>query len=147
MFDNPSLAGLGLLCTTVAFAAVERIRHGGLSTAPRLDPDPAPLRRAAEIAYDYARARKLPLAAIAERRGAAGDPVAWFENSLLKAVPVAAQSVASGSVKVLGALARANMHAVPNGIAKSAGGEAAYCDPTVSARDFKAYLRWARSVW
>jgi hypothetical protein len=39
------------------------------------------------------------------------------------------------------------MYAVPNGIAKTAAGDAVYGDPTVSAKDFKAYLRWVQTVW
>lgn len=147
MLDNVLLAGLVLIGAASLAALIERIRKGGLSTVPPLAPDPAPLRLAAEVAYDYAKEWRLPLAAVAERKSRSGDPVAWFENSLLRAVPVSATSNATGAVKVLGSFSRAGMHAVPNGIAKSSGGEAVYSDPTVSAKDFKAYMRWARTVW
>ena len=147
MLDNVSLAGLALVSVAVMLAVVERIRTGGLSTVPRLEPDPAPLRLAAEMAYDYVKAWRLPLAAVAERKGRSGDAVAWFENNMLKAVPVSATSVKSGTVKTLSAITRATMHAVPDGIAKSSGGEAVYSNPTVSAKDFRAYMRWARTVW
>ena len=147
MLDTASLAGLVLLGATAVVALAERIRKGGLSTVPPLSPDPAPLRLAAETAYDYAKKWRLPLAAVAERKSRSADPVAWFENSLLRAVPVSATSNATGAVKVLGSFTRAGMYAVPSGIAKSLGGEAVYSDPTVSAKDFKAYMRWARTVW
>lgn len=145
MLDHVSLAGLVVIGVAAIVALAERIRKGGLSTVPPLAPDPAPLRQAAELAYDYAKQWRLPIAAVAERKSRSGDPVTWFENSLLRAVPVSAISNATGTVKVLGS--RAGMHAVPNGIAKSSGGEAVYSDPTVSAKDFKAYMRWARTVW
>lgn len=147
VLDNVSLAGLVLIGGTALVALTERIRKGGLSTVPPLAPDPAPLRHAAEIAYDYAKEWRLPLAAIAERKSRSGDPVTWFENSLLRAVPVSATSNATGTQKVLGSFSRAGMYAVPNGIAKTSGGEAVYSDPTVSAKDFKSYMRWARTVW
>lgn len=147
MLDNISLAGLGLICAAVALAVAERVRKGGVSNVPKLDPDPAPLRLAAEIAYDYARERRLALAFVAERKGASGDAVGWFENHMLRAVPVSATSLRTGAVKALGSLTRARMYAVPSGIAKSAGGEIVYGDPMVSAKDFKVYLRWMRTVW
>ena len=73
--------------------------------------------------------------------------MAWFENHMLKAVPVCATSVRTGAVRALGSLARAGKYAAPGGIAKSAGGEPAHGETMVSAKDFKAYLRWARTVW
>jgi hypothetical protein len=50
-------------------------------------------------------------------------------------------------VKTLSAITRATMHAVPDGIARSFGDEAVYSNPTISAKDFRAYMRWARTVW
>ncbi len=147
MLDNVSLAGLGLFFAAVALAAAERLHKGGLSALPNLDSDPSPLRQAAEIAYGYAREKRLALAAVAERKSHAGDAVAWFEHSMLRAIPVSATSTKTGSVKVLGSFTRAGMYVVPDGIAKSAGGEPVYRDPTVRAKDFKTYMRWARTVW
>ena len=149
MVDGNSLAwsGLGLVLAVAGLALLERLFKVGFARAPELVPDPAPLRTAAELAYGYARERRLPLAAIAERKSGPGDAVDWFENHMLRAVPVTATSLKTGAVKALGSLARTGMYAVPNGIAKTAAGDAVYGDPTVSAKDFKAYLRWARTVW
>ena len=149
MLDGSSLAlsGMGLVLATAALALLERLYRRGFSRAPKLDPDPARLRTAAERAYDYAREKRLPLAAIAERKSGPGDAVDWFENHMLRAVPVSATSLKTGTVKALGSLTRAGTYAVPSGIAKSAVGKAVYGDPMVSAKDFKAYLRWVRTVW
>jgi hypothetical protein len=149
MLDGTSLAwgGLTMVFAVAALALLERLAKVGFARAPKLAPDPAPLRIAAESAYDYAREKRLPLAAIAERKSGPGDAVDWFENHMLRAVPVTATSLKTGAVKALGSLARAKMYAVPSGIAKTAGGDAAYSDPVVSAKDFKAYLRWVRTVW
>ena len=106
-----------------------------------------PSKTAAKRAYDYAREKRLPLAAIAERKSGPGDAVDWFENHLLRTVSVSATSLQTGAVRALGSLARAGMVAVPSGIAQSAGGEPVFGEPMVSARDFKTYLRWVRTVW
>jgi hypothetical protein len=111
MFNLPVLlAAAGLVGGTLVLALLERLRKGPMSAAPKLVPDPAPLRTAASLAYDYAKEHRLPVAAAAERRSP-DDVVAWFEDSLRRTVSV------SGS------------------------------DQTVSAKSFRAYLRWAHSVW
>ncbi|MDE2134352.1 MAG: hypothetical protein KGM97_07875 [Alphaproteobacteria bacterium] len=147
MLEGSSLAlsGTGFVLGVAALAFVERLYRVGFSRTPRLDSDPSPLRAAAEIAYEYARDNRLPLAAVAERRS--GDAVGWFEKHMLKHMPVSATSVKSGSVEVLGAHRRARMSAVPGGIAKAAGGEPIYADPMVTARHFRTYVRWVRTVW
>ena len=111
---------------------------------PRPDSDPMPLTQAAQLVYDYAKTKGSPLAAVAER---SGDAASWFANSLLKTVPVSATLLNTGAVQSLAAATRARMCAVPGGIAKTAGEEPVYCDPTVRAKDFKKYLHWMRSVW
>ncbi|MBU6296730.1 MAG: hypothetical protein KGJ79_16425 [Alphaproteobacteria bacterium] len=149
MLDGTSLAmgGVGFALAVAALAFVERLAKVGFSRLPKLDCDPAPLRTAAEAAYDYARERRLPLAAIAERRGAPGDAVAWFETHMLRAVPVSATLLKNGAIKVLGARTRARMCAVPSGIANTADGDPVYGDPMVAAKHFRTYLRWMRTVW
>jgi len=149
MLDGSSLAlsGMGLVLATAALALLERLYRRGFSGTPKLDSDPAPLQTAAKRAYDYAREKRLPLAAIAERKSGPGDAVDWFENHLLRTVSVSATSLQTGAVRALGSLARAGMVAVPSGIAQSAGGEPVFGEPMVSARDFKTYLRWVRTVW
>ena len=147
MLGTISLAALALLFASVVLASVERIRLGGISTVPRLDPDPAPLRLAAELAYGYVKDKRLPLAAVAERKGHGGDAVSWFEHNMLRAIPVSATSTKTGIVKELGSFTRTGMYVVPDGIAKSADGEPVYRDPTVTAKDFKAYMAWTRTVW
>jgi len=137
-------AGTGLVATAFALAVLERIRKGPVSAAPRLDSDPAPLRQAAQLAYDYAKTQGSPLAAVAER---SGDATGWFANSVLKTVSVSATLLNTGTIQVLAVGTRARMCAVPDGIAKSSGGEPVYSDPTVRAKDFKKYMRWLRSVW
>jgi hypothetical protein len=111
---------------------------------PRPDSDPMPLRQAAQLAYDYARKQGSPLAAVAKR---SGNAASWFANSLLKTVPVSATLPNTGAIQVLAAATRARMCAVADGIAKTAGGEPVYSDPTVRAKDFNKYMHWLRSVW
>ncbi|MDE2499963.1 MAG: hypothetical protein KGL56_07185 [Alphaproteobacteria bacterium] len=149
MLDGSSLTMgvVGFAAAVAALALIERLAKVGFSRIPKLDCDPAPLRTAAEVAYDYARERHLPLASVAERRGASGGAVDWFENHMLHAVPVSATVLKTGSVKVLGARTRARMCAVPSGIANSVDGDPVYGDPMVTAKDFRTYLRWMRTVW
>jgi hypothetical protein len=149
MLDGSSLTmGVtGFAAAVAVLALIERLAKVGFSRIPKLDCDPAPLRTAAEVAYDYARERHLPLAAVAERRGASGNAVDWFENHMLHAVPVSATVLKTGGVKVLGSHTRARMCAVPGGIAKTADGDPVYADPMVKAKDFRTYLRWVRTVW
>lgn len=149
MLDGSSLAlgGMGLPLAAVALALLERLAKVGFSRIPKLDADPAPLRTAAEIAYAYAREKRLPLAAVAERRSVSGDAAAWFESSLLKTVPVTATSSKTGAVRVLGLRARAGMCAALDGVAGAEDRESAYTDLMVSARDFRRYMRWVRTVW
>ena len=146
MLDNASLAlcGLGLLLATLALALWERRRKGSFSAMPRPESDPMSLRQAAQMAYDYAKTQGSPLAAVAER---SGDATGWFANSVLKTISVSATFLDTGAIHVLAAATRARMCAVPDGIAKTTGGEPVYSDPTVRAKDFKKYMRWLRSVW
>lgn len=96
---------------------------------PQLGCDPAPLSSAAELAYTYARERRLPLAAVAERKGGA----LWFAHSIPKTVPVFATCRRSGRRTRLAAW--------------HAGSNEDYSDPMIGARAFRAYLRWMTSVW
>ena len=137
-------ASAGLMVTATALAVLERIRKGPFSAMPRPDSDPMSLTQAAQLAYDYAKTQGSPLSAVAER---SGDATGWFANSVLKTVPVSATLLNTGAIQSLAAATRARMCAVPDGIAKTAGGEPIYCDPTVRAKDFKKYLNWLRSVW
>jgi hypothetical protein len=108
---------------------------------PRLDADPAPLSEAAALAYGYAQERRLPLAAVADRRGGAQ----WIADSMLKTVPVSATCLKSGRLTKLAAGTRVAADA--GGLARSAGSEPDYHDPVIGRRAFRAYLRWMTSVW
>ncbi len=134
--------GLG---ATVALAFAERAwKGGGPVRAPKLDRDPAPLRDAAYVAYDFSKSRRLAMAHVAER---GGDAVEWFENNLLRNAPISATSVTNGAVERLGAAERARLRVVPGGLARSGDGAPEYLDPVVRAKDFKAYLRWVYKSW
>ncbi|MDE2183629.1 MAG: hypothetical protein KGJ78_11480 [Alphaproteobacteria bacterium] len=141
MEDRLILAGILVVACAVLIGLIERWRSGGPSALPRLDCDPSPLSSAAEIAYAYARERRLPLASVADRKGGSQ----WFETSILKNVPVSATCLRSGRRTRLAA--GSYVHALPDGLSRSASGKADYTDPMIGRRAFRAYLRWMTSVW
>ena len=106
------------------------------------------LNEAAELAYQRAKRKRLPLVAVAEQNGESAAAVQWFANNIFCIVPVRGKRASSGKIEAIKRSRQEKLCVVGDGNAIGHLNEESprYVEVYVEARDLEKYMKWARSV-
>lgn len=106
------------------------------------------LREAAKVAYKQAYRRNLPILKAAALNRTPEDILLWFEKSILRQVPVYGRRVPSNVVEIIDATQTRKMTVLIDGdsVGSMDSKQPIYVDLHVRPKDFKKYMRWAKTV-